>query len=503
MKKFLLALTAMSVMASAANAMYLVGNPAGEWAPNKGIEMEEVAAGWQWTGIIGSNDYFCFATQLTTEASDWATFNSTYRLAPESRDLQAVIGEYNLLQGVDQSFRGCGELCTYTITKVDDNYKLTVAAAQGDIPTDLLYVIGAPAGEWNPSVGIEMEKVVGGWKWTATVAPNDYFCFATQLEEEPSAWEHFNANYRLSPISDGTEAIPGEYSLYRGGDGASFKGIGIECSFFIRKDADNYYLSISSDQEVPIDVLIKSMGVIGGFNGWAEDVEMTAIAKNIWTATMADLDGEFKFRANANWEINFGGADSPTYICTDEALPIFTDGGNFSIENGQNVTFILDIPNRNLLTKFNSSKATPLALRGGMNEWDWKPEYCFFETVNEGVYSLTIPSIEAGTEFKIANQDWGWQYSSNNLYMVPGEEYELDMNGSNMAFGENYSDVTFVIDTNKNTLTSYTSTSGISNLTIDQEQPIYFNLQGAKVEKDAKGVLIRVYAGKAEKVIVK
>lgn len=97
--------------------MYVVGAPAGEWSPSKGVEMTETANGWEWSGLIGENDYFCFATAL---ADGWTTFNTEYRLAPNTQNLEATPGEYALVLGQDRSFRGCGLECTYTVYQ--ENY---------------------------------------------------------------------------------------------------------------------------------------------------------------------------------------------------------------------------------------------------------------------------------------------------------------------------------------------------------------------------------------------
>ncbi|MDE6803884.1 MAG: hypothetical protein K2J29_04555 [Muribaculaceae bacterium] len=54
MKKSLLTLASFALMAGSANAMYLIGAPAGEWNPAVGIEMEEVDGGWQWDRLCRS-----------------------------------------------------------------------------------------------------------------------------------------------------------------------------------------------------------------------------------------------------------------------------------------------------------------------------------------------------------------------------------------------------------------------------------------------------------------
>lgn len=119
MKKSLLSLAFMSMITLSASSMYIIGSPVGEWGPDKGLEMKEVEGGWQWTGTVGVNDYFAFATQLG-EAGDWDTFNANYRLAPVKGDTPATEGVYEL-EHKDGSFRGCGVECTYTVSKTRIN----------------------------------------------------------------------------------------------------------------------------------------------------------------------------------------------------------------------------------------------------------------------------------------------------------------------------------------------------------------------------------------------
>jgi hypothetical protein len=69
---------------------------------------------------------------------------------------------------------------------------------------------------------------------------------------------------------------------------------------------------------------ITSVSIIGGFNGWADDVELTYnVEDGCWEGT-AELEGEFKFRANHDWAINWGGS-------TDA---LTQDGSNLSLDAG-------------------------------------------------------------------------------------------------------------------------------------------------------------------------
>ncbi|MBQ4393503.1 MAG: hypothetical protein IJQ76_05555 [Prevotella sp.] len=70
---------------------------------------------------------------------------------------------------------------------------------------------------------------------------------------------------------------------------------------------------------------ITSVSIIGGFNGWSGDVEMTYNADGgYWEVTTSEVEGEFKFRANHDWAINWGG--------TAEALA--QDGANLTLDAG-------------------------------------------------------------------------------------------------------------------------------------------------------------------------
>lgn len=368
-----------------------------------------------------------------------------------------------------------------------------------------MYVIGDPAGAWGPSKGVEMTEKDGAWEWTGTIEANKYFAFATELMDDDKDWNTFNSTYRLAPEVTNTQANPGEYNLVH--QDASFKGCGAKCTYKITKDGDTYKLTVVALGEVPEEPKIETMGVVGELNSWNGDEPMTELSEDLWTATIADLTGSFKFRANGSWDISFGYPDKVMEITEDGYLPVVKDGKDFSVKDAKNITFILDIKNLTVYTKFNSTKATKYSVRGLLDDWPWDAAACFYETEEKGVYSMTLSSIKKGTEFKISDPSWEAQYTSEKTNMVAGEVYDLVANegtSKNMAFGADYDNLTLTLDTNKNTLKGSTSSeSGISEIATNNGEAIYFNLQGAKVEKDTKGVLIRVSAGKAEKVIVK
>lgn len=79
---------------------------------------------------------------------------------------------------------------------------------------------------------------------------------------------------------------------------------------------------------------IKTIGIIGNFNGWGGDIEMTPEPGfSVWKAENVDLgDGGWKFRMNSDWKYNLGG----------ETLgDLSQDGAN--IPDGGTHTVILDL----------------------------------------------------------------------------------------------------------------------------------------------------------------
>jgi hypothetical protein len=72
-------------------------------------------------------------------------------------------------------------------------------------------------------------------------------------------------------------------------------------------------------------VPITSISIIGGFNDWAGDVEMTYnVDEGCWECTTSEVEGEYKFRANHDWAINWGGSEDDL---TQDGANLNSDGG--------------------------------------------------------------------------------------------------------------------------------------------------------------------------------
>lgn len=366
-----------------------------------------------------------------------------------------------------------------------------------------LYLVGQPAGEWSPMVGIEMEEVDGGYKWTGTVASDEYFAFATQLLES-NDWDTFNAEYRLSPEANGTVASDGEYALHFGAPDAAFRGMGDEEVTYFVKEVDGVYtLTVSGAGEAP-EPTNDTWAVIGAFNGWAEDYPMTQIREGVWKATMYNFSGDFKFRANGAWELNYG-------VATDDVLEIEVDGDyevalngcNFNIpEEVEEVVFELDVNNKTLTV--DGLTPSMLALRGSFIDWEFEWSYLFQE-VETDVYMLYLDGVDSDWQFKIADQDWKEIYTTSVPDMKAGEIYPIDPdNAANMGVDNVYTEVTMVLNLEDGYFCFYGEVgTGVATAEIADGKARYFNLQGCEVSNPSNGVFIRVVNGKSEKITVK
>jgi len=189
-----------------------------------------------------------------------------------------------------------------------------------------------PAGHKNIRVVINMMD------YTYEITPLDFGEFFYEIGNE-SGWGISHALY--SPASDGTYSgfyyLDGEYKFKPNADnwdddleyvdGTTTSGTlspsgAANCpdpgAGFYKIDLDAGALTFNLTK-------IESVSIIGGFNDWSGDVEMTYnSAEGCWEVTTDAVSGEFKFRANHDWGINWGG----------DVKGLTQDGANISINPG-------------------------------------------------------------------------------------------------------------------------------------------------------------------------
>ena len=129
---------------------------------------------------------------------------------------------------------------------------------------------------------------------------------------------------------------------------------------------------------------INTVGLIGsaGPFGWDADTTMTqdTADPNLWHLTIDLIDGEAKFRANGNWDVNWGATDFPTGIGTQGGpnIPVFagTYDITFNSETGE----------------YNFMVQSVIGLIGDATPNGWDSDINMFEDSN-GLFFLTVDLV--------------------------------------------------------------------------------------------------------------
>ena len=175
--------------------------------------------------------------------------------------------------------------------------------------------------------------------------------------------------------------------------------------------------------EEPVEPEEKGWGIVGDFNGWANDVEMTEV-EGIWTARFNNTakedgsNGAFKFRKNAGWDENLGapGDKEPVEITLGEPIALAAGGKNFSAPAGL-YEVVLDLTDEAAPTATFTS-LDMYSLIGKINGSSWDTD--FEMTGADGVYTSDVVYINGG--FKIRhNMSWADEntYGAESADFVP------------------------------------------------------------------------------------
>lgn len=236
---------------------------------------------------------------------------------------------------------------------------------------------------------------------------------------------------------------------------------------------------------------------VGGFQGW--NVEQPAeftFADGVYTL-VAEKASTMKISTLAgNWD-DF---NSATIAPSGDAA----EDGSIPFEVKENYEFVLDYeanwtvtidPSKQTI-KFVTNDARPEAdiyVRGGMNGWGtedaWK-----FTTTDGNKYTLANVSIDAATEFKIADASWGTINYGASDPVALNTPVVLEYNGGNIKLAESVENGTLVFNLSDKTLTVYTP-DAVGIISSDNQPAVYYNLQGVKVANPVEGNIYIVKKG--------
>lgn len=144
-------------------------------------------------------------------------------------------------------------------------------------------------------------------------------------------------------------------------------------------------------------------------------------------------------------------------------------------------------------------------LRGGMNDWGTSDDTHFTAVSNE-VYQIET-TIAEGTEFKIADGNWGnINYGAGGLVYGDEDNYWF-FNANNCVMAEDFTGtitITLPEVTRDPLYVVFEEGASVNNVTVDANAKAeYFNLQGVRVDNPANGLYIVRKGNTVSKQLVK
>lgn len=285
-----------------ADAYYIIGGN-GSWSDDKSQKMshsdkdvfEDPIFSYVLTG--GSELWFAFGEAEALDATAAGDWNQLFGYVGE----QGATGSYERrsVMGAENTFHvdGTAKFYRFTINALTKTYEITPLNFD-----PYIYFIGATDGWTNAEQKLALTDESGIYTGYLYCADPNGWGNEFKFQKVPGDWD--------TEINTGmmTGGITGDFA----DGGGNFKANAGEGVYYVTLNMAN--MSINATK-------VEKMGIIGDFNGWGGDVEMTWNATDYcFEATNAGVTANgWKFRVNSDWGINLGANDSvePSTVTTD------------------------------------------------------------------------------------------------------------------------------------------------------------------------------------------
>lgn len=227
---------------------------------------------------------------------------------------------------------------TTSIYSTEVQFAATTSYVLPPVPSLLFYLVGVQPG-WNGPAAL-----------TAVFYPegSDVYTYTTKFTgsydlkiwaEEDALTENWPAAYGC--VTDGDNSASG--TIVNADAGAIASPTAEYYTFTFDKHHMSYSWTALEDQ-APMEYV--SISLIGNFNDWADDVDLTQVTPHNWYVehTFTTDDVEFKFRANHAWDVNWGAAWT---VSSEEFAALGVGGGdNIKCAKGTYRFYINDITSK-------------------------------------------------------------------------------------------------------------------------------------------------------------
>ena len=284
---------------------YLIGGP-GEWSSDRSQKFSHSDKSvfddpvFTYTfASTGGEMWFAFGDDEAFDGVASGDWTKLFGTTGASEDLKGTFDRrYNL--GGDHSFHvdGAAKYYRMTINMMTYEYEITPINFE-----PFIYFIGATDGWANAEQKLASPNNDGIYTGYLYIADPNGWGNEYKFQKVPGDWDsQVNCEMMTGGMTGDVEE----------GGGGNFKANAGEAVYYVTLNLAD--MSINA-------VKVEKMGIIGDFNSWGGDVEMTWDAENFcFVATNPGVNGNgWKFRINSDWAINLGGNDSvePSMVIDD------------------------------------------------------------------------------------------------------------------------------------------------------------------------------------------
>lgn len=514
MKKFLLmAAAALTSMAMSAQ-LYVTG-----------VNVDGAPAAWNASApleVALQDGYYTFKAtgnfKISTVKGTWDQFDANCKMLDGAWQRGTTTASAKLKAGAENITAPKPTiLITYKVNSALDKIEATAPAGEyfNDVPEPDFYLIGDFNG-WGEADASQKFTNNGGGKYTITTT-----------KAISGGWKINNGTWDLN-FGQGEAGQPVAGTLYNLATNPAQGNLttpvpvgtlitlnyveGGQCTLLIAGGGDD------PNPPTPTDFTGWYVNVLGDFNDWKDngiqpnaDGEVThkdlAIGTSGWKIKIWDGTSDIYLSTGApvavgEWVAISGNADANMTVAGAEESSVYNLEFNCKTNSVRLTLVGGDDPNPP------TPDTIELVLSGSMNTWA-QNDANYLMSRNGYIYTITLPKLEAGTEFKVkeAVNNWtnSWGGSDGGNTVASGEELDAWYDSSvNFLVADEMTDVTvtFVWSGSlakdvKSTLVVTGRTSAIEAVetAANNAEAVYYNLQGIRVNNPVDGQIYIVNRG--------
>ena len=237
-----------------------------------------------------------------------------------------------------------------------------------------------------------------------------------------------------------SDIAPGKFVLTEDGDPFRWNG---NVPLSLNYDLLGKVLTVTEDNDV--------WSVIGSFDGWTGDTDMTRLSYGIYTIDLEYWNEEFKFRCNHSWDVNIGNYDDEVLADQPDSRYYLTapDGLNFKIAAPGVYRLTLDVIRQQLHVKL-LEEITDATFEGMQGNWAYNDIPVSISAL-EGNLQISFNGIPVFAEYNHAAKSFSvrfyrldaWTHNSYGLVYDYFYAFVKDGEGNvtASAYGENGQDL--------------------------------------------------------------